>query len=419
MRTRLVTISFSALVLACGKAPAPADAGPTPSDDPKDYAVDTSVEYVAQLGDAGFIIPSHADPAQTLPILASNNNVDIHFFGGRLWLAWRNGLTHFASQQVKMNIISSDDLGATWRFETQFDLGTDMREPHFLEANDGVLRFNFFQAGTNMLSFDPKTQWRTYLQADGGFAPLESWGLPEEITWDVKRRGGVIYRGSYRGPHYDLSLPADAGIEVYFTQSTDGLQWQPTEPDAGTVYVGGVSEFGWEFDEAGTLWAVLRNEDGDTTGFGSNVCTAQPGHYGTWECAPHSDPNRYDSPRMFRHGKDLYLVARRDLGGPFDEGWDGGDFGAQKLKYLLDYSSRPKRSALYQIDQQARQVVWLFDLPSAGDTAFPGIARLDAHTFLIANYTSPIDMPDLSWLQGQVCDCGTKIYLTTIHFAPK
>jgi hypothetical protein len=180
-----------------------------------------------------------------------------------------------------------------------------------------------------------------------------------------------------------------------------------------------VSEFGWEFDADGRLWAVLRNEDGDTTGFGSNVCTAEVGHYGHWQCAAQSDPYRFDSPRMFRHGKDLYLVARRDPIGPFDEGLDGGTFADLKLKYLVDYSSRAKRSALYQIDRDARKVVWLFDLPGDGDTAFPGIARLDAHRFLIANYTSPLDMPDLSWLGGQTCSCGTKIYLQTISFVPK
>ena len=30
-----------------------------------------------------------------------------------------------------------------------------------------------------------------------------------------------------------------------------------------------------------------------------------------------SDPWIYESPKMFRHGSDLYLVARTDPGGPF------------------------------------------------------------------------------------------------------
>ena len=27
------------------------------------------------------------------------------------------------------------------------------------------------------------------------------------------------------------------------------------------------------------------------------------------------DPERYDSPEMFRHGKEIYMVARGDIGG--------------------------------------------------------------------------------------------------------
>jgi hypothetical protein len=62
--------------------------------------------------------------------------------------------------------------------------------------------------------------------------------------------------------------------------------------------------------------------------------------------------------------------------------------------------------------------VHLLDLPSAGDTAFPSIRRLGAHEFLIANYTSPLDAPDASWLDGQVLG-GTAIYLVTATFVPR
>ncbi len=402
------------LLLACGK---PAPKPVTPSDDPKDWAVDTSLEYTPKLSEADFLIPSHRDPAETLPLLASNNNVDLHFFDGRLYLAWRNAPTHFAGTQTKLHLMSSADLGQSWRYEASVFMGTDMREPHFLDVG-GVLRFQFFQAGTDQLAFEPKTQWRMALQPDGGWSAPEQWGLPEEVSWELKTRGGVAYRGSYLGAHYAIGVDAGPSVDVYFTQSHDGLSWEPTEPDAGVVYSGGASEVGWELDEDGTLWAVLRNEDGDLTGFGSNVCTAAPGHYGHWECAPKSDPYIYESPRMFRHGKDLYLVARRNLDGPYDKGLDAG-FNDQKVANLLSYSDSPKRTALFQIDKLHRQVVWLMDLPSAGDTAFPGIARLDAHRFLVANYTSPVDMPDLTWFQGQTCDCGTKIYLQTIELVPK
>jgi len=53
---------------------------------------------------------------------------------------------------------------------------------------------------------------------------------------------------------------------------------------------------------------------------------------GAWEITPkQSDPNIYESPRMFRHGDDIYLVARRDVDGPFDLGYTYLPFDVQKV----------------------------------------------------------------------------------------
>jgi hypothetical protein len=61
------------------------------------------------------------------------------------------------------------------------------------------------------------------------------------------------------------------------------------------------------------------------------------------------------------------------------------------------------------------EVEWLMDLPGDGDTAFPSIIRLGPHKFLVANYTSPLDHPDWSWIHGQVSDEGTQMYPSTIQ----
>jgi hypothetical protein len=105
------------------------------------------------------------------------------------------------------------------------------------------------------------------------------------------------------------------------------------------------------------------------------------------------------------------------VGGPFDQGKDTLSFADQQLQYLAAYSGRPKRTALYRVNQASRKVEWVFDFPSAGDTAFPSIARLDAHRFLIANYTSPLDGDlDRSWWNGQNAPEGTRLYLVELTF---
>jgi hypothetical protein len=74
-----------------------------------------------------------------------------------------------------------------------------------------------------------------------------------------------------------------------------------------------------------------------------------------------------------------------------------------------------KRTALYRLDAVARRIVPILDLPSAGDTAFPSVARLGPDDFLVANYTSPIGNAAQSWLSGQLNETG--IYFVRVSFA--
>ena len=78
-----------------------------------------------------FIIPGDTLPAQ-FQTFASNNNVDILFYEGRLYLAWRAAPNHFAGPDTHLYIMSSADGGQTWDFEHDIFLGTDMREPRLL-----------------------------------------------------------------------------------------------------------------------------------------------------------------------------------------------------------------------------------------------------------------------------------------------
>lgn len=113
----------------------------------------------------------------------------------------------------------------------------------------------------------------------------------------------------------------------------------------------------------------------------------------------------------------MYMIARRDVDGPFDFVARFWPFCIRRAFNMLYYSGRPKRTAVYRIDKKERRVVPLFDLPSAGDTAFPSIARLDAHRFLVANYTSDPEVENISWIEGQLGK--TAIYFTTLTFTPE
>ena len=347
-----------------------------------------------------WVIPSNRLPELSAP-LQSNNNVDIELFDGRIYMGWRTAPTHFASTDSRMEMMSSDDGGASWRHEATFALDTDVREPRFHQINNQLF-FSFFEAGINPIAFEPKAIWRTQLAEDGQWAPLEEESRNGSIVWDVKNRSGMLWRTLYLGDHYSTSDLG--GISVRFERSTDGLTWDPVSGD-GEVIFGGVSEVAFEFLENGDLIAIGRVEDKDDRGMGSLVCTAPSTSPGEWNCAEKSDPERYDSPELFRYGNRVFLVARRDPNGTFGP---EGDF--------LAYSTRAKRTAVYEVDVEQKTVEHIMDIPGVGDTAFPAVRRLDDHRFLVANYTSPLENPDINWLDAQVSDKGTGIYLSEIQF---
>ncbi len=387
-----------AVVTAACQGAAPENG--SPSNDPAswDSQVDTAINWRPVAGTHRKVVPSARLPEEA-PTQASNNNVDIILHGGRLYMGWRTSETHFASRDAQMHVVSSGDFGETWEHELTVKIYADVREPRFLSLN-GRLWFYYFEAGTNPLAFEPRSIWRTERQSDGAWTEAEVFGNEGEVLWDLKTRNGVAWMSLYGGEHY----VSGGVVEVYFRTSTDGIVWTDVGPR--TVYRGGVSETAFEFDRDGNMWIIGRNEDCDDTGCGSLLCYAEAGALGVWDCPDTSDPQRYDSPEMFRHGDEIYFVARRDIGGAFGE--DGGQLGP--------YSSRAKTTALYQVDIDARRVVHVFDLPGAGDTAFPSVRQTGAHTFLVANYTSPTDNPDITWIDAQLSPEGTQIYLLELKF---
>ena len=77
-------------------------------------------------------------------------------------------------------------------------------------------------------------------------------------------------------------------------------------------------QVGWTTDLDGVLYGVGRNEDGDDSGWGSRVLRFDPLTMAKPEWIGNtSNPEIFESPRMFRHEQDLYLVARTDPKGPF------------------------------------------------------------------------------------------------------
>lgn len=360
-----------------------------------------------------WVVPSVQLP-KGIKIGRSNNNVSICVFKKRLYLAFRTGKTHFASEETGMNILSTSN-GKNWRTELSFFCGKDFREPFLMSLND-TLYFYCFSAGVKMTTFEPERIQLYHSIGDTQWSKADTILNRGEVHWDLKKRLGKLFLTSYEGSHY--SLKNESKVRLNFRKSDNAHDFEPIGAK-DQVYLGGVSETAFEFDKDTNLWAVTRLEDGDASGFGSHLVFAAKNDWDTWQFPKKAFQDCYMSPKMFRFQNELFLIARRQRGKrPFGFFGQQHSLSLQRLFNWVSYSLSPKTTGLFHINKEKKQIEWLADLPGNGDTAFPSIQRLNEHQFLVANYSSPTNrFKNRSWLSGQLGKTG--IYLQVLTFDVK
>ncbi len=341
--------------------------------------------------------------------MASNNNLDLVRFDGRLFFAFRTAPTHFAGTKVRHYIVSSED-GERWDFEAEVFMESDMREPRFLVFN-GKLFYYFFQAGKNPFAFSPQHIFAMERKGKSDWTEPVKVFRPNCVLWRAKVRSGKAYATAYCGEGMYTGGAKDIG--VYFLTTEDGYNFEPVNPERPVV-ITGLSETAFEFDEDGNLYTAIRNEGGDGKTWGSRVCKAGPEDLSDWQCK--NTPYKYDSPLMFRHDGEIYLIARRNIDGVYDKEQRWLPNTIETLYYLARYWWTPKRTALYKLDTENLTFEPVLDFPSRGDTAFPALVSIDENSYLMYNYSSPPESKDRVWMTGQLT--GTQIYSTIMTFNP-
>ncbi len=338
-----------------------------------------------------------------LSIRRSNNNVDLIRFGGEYYMAFRTAPTHFASRETRLAVLRSPD-GDRWQEEMQVHFSRDLREPRFF-AFKGKLFFCFFDGGTQLLKFEPNRIHVCERAPDGRWTEPRPVFRENYVVWRVKTRGDTAYMSVYYGRN--LYGKGDEG-EVRLLRSTDGYDWEPIS-DAPQIADVGAEEGEFEFDADGNLVALVREE----VHGGTLVCTAPKEDLTRWETR--FTPYKVDSALLFRRGEDFYVLGRRNVAGPC---WRGPSFlpeSVQNAWSLVTYSLTRKRTALYKVNRGERTLTPLFDLPSKGDTAFPGLAARDEHSYWLVNYSSPLEGLDWPWVFGQLL--RSHLYRMQLSFA--
>jgi hypothetical protein len=358
------------------------------------------------------VVPGAGLPTEVIDQPA-NNNLDVVRHDGRVYLAFRTAPNHFAGPDTVLYVVSSAD-ELEWRYETEVHLGTDLREPRFLSFG-GKLFLYFAVLGQSPISFDPQGMKVTERLADGTWTDPDWFYQPGFIPWRAKVVNGVPYLITYVGGGNIYNGSGDP-LEIHLLTTSDGRTFTPVVPGQPKVLEGGGSETDFVFRDDGSLVAVVRNAAGDASGFGSKICRAEAAALGDWHC--NSDPKKYDSPLLFRHGGDIYLIGRRNLSdtGNYDLMMRDLPLAMQDLLYQIDYWQRPKRCSLWKVDPDALTVSFVVDLPSKGDTCFASAWNPSDDEYVVYNYTSPLDTTgDPPWMEGQIAP--TQIVRLVLDFS--
>lgn len=385
-------------------------AGCKKDDDP---APDSEIgALVPELYDFAQVVPGPGLPSEVQP-MDSNNNLDVEWHDGRLFLAFRTSPDHFASDQTVLYVVSTTD-EEQWRYEGQFNLATDLREPQLVSWN-GELHFYFAVLGDDPAAFEPQGSRHTTYRGPDSWDPVAEIFPDDFIPWRIKPIGDRLSVTGYTGGGGVYDPETSEPIRVRWLGSDDGVTWDAWVPGNEIVSEGGGSESDLVVREDGSVVAVIRNEAGDDTGFGSKICTAPASAPGDWDCI--TEPRKYDSPLMFEREGRIWLIGRKTMteDGDYDLGRDDLALAERYLFYQLTYWQAPKRCALWEVDPETRTVHWILDLPSRGDTCFPEAVDL-GDDLLVYNYSCDPDGPDLSWVDGQTGQ--TQIYRQVLDFTP-
>jgi hypothetical protein len=333
-------------------------------------------------------------------ICRHNENTDMVVWKGDIYLVHRTAKSQILGPNSALHIYRSRDQGQTF---TQLAVipapsptdsppdGRDLRDPHFYQVGADL----HIKALTRLpvtSTFDSNVDtvaMETHSSDGATWSALSPIGPHGWSFWRIKQQAGVYYTAAYQ----------DGDASVVLFSSTDGINWTQGASVWGVTDDHPV-ETELQFMPSGRLLALVRMDGTQEEELGSigrlrtKICWAMA-PYDHFDCPDEFDGQRLDGPLSFFHGSRLFVVARRHLG-----------------------SDGRKRTSLFEITGQLEggplAIASHGDLPSAGDTAYAGVAEIDANRSLVSWYSSDL-YSDETWLFG-ILDLSD-IWLGTIDFS--
>jgi len=293
-----------------------------------------------------------------------NAFTDMVRWKGSFWLAFRScPAGHGIHPAASIIILSSPDT-IKWKPAHRFRVARrDTRDPHFL-VFQGKL---FVYTGTWYSGETAPTQTEQTLNRHLGYAawtadgtnwhsPVMLEGTFGHYVWRAAAFSGRAFLCGRRNPEFDVTAIGEGdSVESVMLESDDGLIWRKR------------SLFQ---EERGDETAFLFEPDGEVLAIGrcrpvAQFITSRP---------PYTDWNR----RNFD----------RHIGGPLLETW-GDRYIAGGRKSGAQVGNRGPRTALYWLHPDALTKQGLLaELPSGGDTSYPGFVQLSPTKAVVSWYSS-------------------------------
>jgi hypothetical protein len=288
-----------------------------------------------------------------------NAFTDLICFQGRYYLTFRSCPDgHGVHPTASIIILASDDT-QTWNQVHQFRVALrDTRDPHFLEFRDKLFVYTgTWYSGDRSL---PPSQYdlNLHLGYAAWSADGETWHSPVMLEgtfghyiWRANAFAGRAFLCGRRKLEFEVK-PRGEGrrVESLMLESEDGLIWrkravfQEIEGD----------ETAFQFEDDGKIVAIGRRGRGN-----AQLLQSRP-PYDRWE---RDELDRYiGGPLLVRWGTRYVVGGRKTIGG------DG-----------------PKTSMCWLVGKELQEFA---ELPSGGDTSYPGFIELSPTKAVMSWYSS-------------------------------
>jgi hypothetical protein len=329
-----------------------------------------------------YLRPNKSDVSQELnietwPAVADgrhNSNTDMIYWNDAFWMIHASAPWHFGSVKTKLVLWKSPD-ARTWEKTAEFqNPGEDIRDPKFAVIGDKLFMYSL--KNKNFPEAEPYFTLVTSSTDGVAWGPMVSVNQDGWLFWRPKSPDGgkTWYVAAYWHEHGKSIL----------LKSTDGWVWEKVSD----IYDGDFNdETDIEFLPDGRLLATARLEVagyyfGDNRG-NTLIAVASP-PYTEWT-ENHSTVTRLDGPYLFSYNGRVYAAGRYQPG---------------KKPFMFETGSilSKRRTSLYLVQEDG--LIRLSDLPSAGDTSYPGVVIRGDDAY-ISYYTSSITH-DFPWIIGML-----------------